>query len=166
MFVQNGHHDGDWTEVVDADVADWRHIMDVNFFGAFTISQRVVPSMIERGGGRVVLVNTGAVYSNPRGLGAYAASKAALASLARTMAVELGHSGVLVNSVTLGPVQGANTTRAIAPPGTSDDERARLVDEKGEDAAAGAHADARRVRRRCCSSRRPSRPPSPGRTSS
>jgi NAD(P)-dependent dehydrogenase (short-subunit alcohol dehydrogenase family) len=131
VFVQNGHHDGDWTEVVDADIADWRHIMDVNFFGAFAISQRVAPSMAKRGGGRIVLVNSGAVYSNPPRLGAYAASKAALASLARTMAVELGHSGILVNSVTLGPVQGDNTTRAIAPPGTSDEERARLVAEKG-----------------------------------
>jgi NAD(P)-dependent dehydrogenase (short-subunit alcohol dehydrogenase family) len=131
VFVQNGHHDGDWTEVADADIADWRHIMDVNFFGAFAISQRAVSSMTQRGGGRIVLVNTGAIYSNPARLGAYAASKAALASLARTMAVELGHSGILVNSVTLGPVQGENTTRAIAPQGTSDAERARLVEEKG-----------------------------------
>jgi len=47
------------------------------------------------------------------------------------MAVELGHSGVLVNSLTLGPVQGDNTLRAIAPPGASDDERARRMEEKG-----------------------------------
>jgi NAD(P)-dependent dehydrogenase (short-subunit alcohol dehydrogenase family) len=131
VFVQNGHHAGDWTEAIQADPEDWRHIMDVNFFGALWIAQRAVPSMIERGGGRVVLVNTGAVFSNPPRLGAYAASKAALGSLARTMAVELGHEGVLVNSLTLGPVQGENTTRAIAPEGTSAEERARLVEEKG-----------------------------------
>ena len=148
VFVQNGHHDGDWTEVADAAIADWRHIMDVNFFGAFAISQRAVPSMTQRGGGRIVLVNTGAIYSNPARLGAYAASKAALASLARTMAVELGHSGILVNSVTLGPVQGENTTRAIAPQGTSGRGTRAARRGEGAGAAARAHAHARRVRRR------------------
>jgi NAD(P)-dependent dehydrogenase (short-subunit alcohol dehydrogenase family) len=106
--------------------------MDVNLFGALEICRRVVPSMIERGGGRIVLVNSGAALSSPPRHGAYSASKAALSSLARTLANELGHSGVLVNSVTLGPVQGENTSRAIAPPGATDEERARLVEEKGK----------------------------------
>jgi NAD(P)-dependent dehydrogenase (short-subunit alcohol dehydrogenase family) len=132
IFVQNGHDTGEFDLVMDADLARWRQVMEVNFFGALRISQRVVPSMIERGGGRIVLVNSGAALSSPPRHGAYAASKAALSSLARTMANELGHSGVLVNSLTLGPVQGENTTRAIAPPGTTDDERERLVDEKGQ----------------------------------
>lgn len=132
IFVQNGHDTGEFDLAMDADLARWHQVMEVNFFGALRISQRVVPSMIERGGGRIVLVNSGAALSSPPRHGAYAASKAALSSLARTMANELGHSGVLVNSLTLGPVQGENTTRAIAPPGTTDDERERLVDEKGQ----------------------------------
>jgi NAD(P)-dependent dehydrogenase (short-subunit alcohol dehydrogenase family) len=131
VFVQNGHFVGDFTDAMTADLASWRHAMDVNLFGALAISQRAVPSMVERGGGRIVLVNSGAALSSPPRHGAYAASKAALSSLARTMANELGYSGVLVNSVTLGPVQGENTSGAIAPPGTSDEERARLVAEKG-----------------------------------
>jgi NAD(P)-dependent dehydrogenase (short-subunit alcohol dehydrogenase family) len=131
VFVQNGHHQGDWKPMMDSTAAMWRETMDVNLFGAFNIVQGVVPSMIQRGGGRVVLVNSGAIFSNPKHLGAYSASKAALASLARTLAVELGHSGILVNSLTLGATQGDNTTGAIAPEGTSDEERARLVAEKG-----------------------------------
>ena len=147
VFVQNGHHDGDWTEVVDADVADWRHIMDVNFFGAFTISQRVVPSMIERGGGRVVLVQHGrGVQQPPR---------------ARRLRGVEGRTGEP------GPHDGRRA-RALGRAGEQRDaragagcehhagdraarherRRARARRREGEDAAAGAHADARRVRRR------------------
>jgi NAD(P)-dependent dehydrogenase (short-subunit alcohol dehydrogenase family) len=131
IFVQNGAHDGDWTDVASARIADWRHVLDVNFFGALAIAQRTVPSMIERGGGRIVLINSGAIYSNPPRLGAYAASKAALASLARTMAVELGPSGILVNSVTLGAVLGDNIARVVVPPGASEEERDRALAEYG-----------------------------------
>ena len=137
VFVQNGTFVGDFTDAMDADIGMWRRAMDVNLFGALAIAKKVVPSMQARGGGRIVLVNSGAALSNPPKLGAYAASKAALASLARTMANELGHSGVLVNSLTLGPVQGENTTRAIAPAGASAEERERLVAEKGKALALG-----------------------------
>jgi len=131
VFVQNGHHTGDWKPALESSCASWREVMEVNLFGAFRIVQGVAPSMAARGGGRIVLVNSGAALSSPPRLGSYSASKAALSSLARTLAIELGHSGILVNSLTLGATQGENTTRAIAPEGTSDAERARLVDEKG-----------------------------------
>src|SRR5262249_46765756 len=129
---EKGREAGGFERAMDADLARWHQVMEVNFFGALRISQRVVPSMIERGGGRIVLVNSGAALSSPPKHGAYAASKAALASLARTMANELGHSGILVNSLTLGPVQGENTSRAIAPTGASEEERERLAAEKGK----------------------------------
>ena len=44
----------------------------------------------------------------PPTLGAYAASKAALASLVRTLAVELGPSGIRANGIQLGPMTGEN----------------------------------------------------------
>src|SRR5438105_1824365 len=34
VFLQNGHHQGDWTPAVAADLASWRAIMDINFWGA------------------------------------------------------------------------------------------------------------------------------------
>ena len=131
VFVQNGHHAGDWTAVKDAAIKDWRHIMDVNFFGAVKLSQRVIPLMAERGGGRIILVNSGAALRNPATMGAYAASKAALASLARNLANEVGPLGILANSLTLGPVAGDNQATFIADDGVDDAERARLMEEKG-----------------------------------
>ena len=108
ILVQNGHYDGDYKIVSESDPDDWRAIMEVNLFGALHLVQMVTPSMRERGDGRIVLINTGASTDPPATLGAYAASKAALASLARTIAVELGPDGIRANGVQLGPVQGDN----------------------------------------------------------
>lgn len=108
VFVQNGHHEGDWRPVIEADLDDWHHIMEVNFFGAVHLATRIVPVMVAGGGGSIVLVNSGAAVRNPPTMGVYSASKAAMASLARTLALEVGPSGVRVNGIFLGPVQGEN----------------------------------------------------------
>ncbi|HPG28889.1 MAG TPA: SDR family NAD(P)-dependent oxidoreductase, partial [Myxococcota bacterium] len=81
VLVQNGHADGDYKVVTDSDPEDWRRIMEVNLFGALHLVQAVVPSMKARGDGRIVLMNSGASTDPPPTLGAYSASKAALASL-------------------------------------------------------------------------------------
>jgi len=126
VLVQNGHHEGDWQRVMDADADSWRHIFEVNLFGALHLVQAAVPSMQERGGGSIVLVNSGAALRNPISMGAYSTSKAALATLARTLALELGPSKVRVNGVFLGPVLGENLERlgtgAAAAAGTTVDE--------------------------------------------
>lgn len=110
VLVQNGHADGDYRPVTESDPEDWRAIMEVNFFGALHLSQLVADSMAARGDGRIILVNTGASTDPPPTLGAYAASKAALASLVRTLAVELGPRGIRANGVQLGPMTGENWT--------------------------------------------------------
>lgn len=110
VLVQNGHYDGDYKIVTDSDPQDWRDIMEVNLFGALHLVQAVAPSMKARGEGRIILVNTGASTDPPPTLGAYAASKAALASLVRTIAVELGPDGIRANGIQLGPMTGDNFT--------------------------------------------------------
>ena len=108
VLVQNGHYDGDYKNVADSDPDDWRAIMEVNLFGALHLVQLVTPIMRSQNDGRIILINTGASTDPPPTLGAYAASKAALASLVRTIAVELGPDGIRANGVQLGPVQGEN----------------------------------------------------------
>lgn len=108
ILVQNGHLDGDYKIVADSDPDDWRNIMEVNLFGALHLMQLVTPSMREHRDGRIVFINSGASIDPPPLLGAYAASKAALASLVRSIAVELGPDGIRANGVQLGPVQGEN----------------------------------------------------------
>jgi NAD(P)-dependent dehydrogenase (short-subunit alcohol dehydrogenase family) len=112
ILVQNGHHEGDWVRAADADPEVWRGIFEINFFGALHLAQRVLPVMREQGRGSIVFVNSGAAVRNPPTMGAYAASKAALASLTRTLALEVGGSGIRVNGVFLGPVTGENLFRS------------------------------------------------------
>jgi NAD(P)-dependent dehydrogenase (short-subunit alcohol dehydrogenase family) len=63
----------------------------------------------------MVFVNSGAALHNPNRMGSYATSKAALASLTRTLAVELGRWRIRVNGVFLGAVEGETLTAAATP---------------------------------------------------
>ena len=114
VLVQNGHHEGDWSSVLDADADSWRAIFEVNLFGALHLVQAAVPQMQERGGGAVVLVNSGAALRTPPSMGAYSTSKAAMANLVRTLALEVGRINVRVNGIFLGPVAGENLSRSGA----------------------------------------------------
>lgn len=109
ILVQNGHDTGDPHLVGDADQARWRATMDTNLFGALSLFQACLPSMRARRDGRVIFVNSGAANNRPpEYLASYAASKAALASLVRSIAMEHGKDGIRCNGVHLGPVDGAN----------------------------------------------------------
>lgn len=106
VLVANAYHDGDFASVMDADLSAWRTTMDVNFFGAVHMTRAVVPHMKARGGGRIVMVNTMSTERIEPGFGAYAASKAALKSITRTLAKELGPDGIRVNGVHPGYIWG------------------------------------------------------------
>ncbi|MBA3585630.1 MAG: SDR family oxidoreductase, partial [Gemmatimonadetes bacterium] len=63
-----------------------------------------LPSMRERGWGRIVMLSSGSVEYGMPGGGAYGAAKAALHGLGRSLARELGPGGILVNVVMPGLV--------------------------------------------------------------
>jgi NAD(P)-dependent dehydrogenase (short-subunit alcohol dehydrogenase family) len=108
ILVQNGHDPGDYKTIEDADPKIWKQVMDCNFFGSVYLTQACIAPMLERSGGSIVLVNSGATFDPRVGLGSYAASKAALASLVRSNALELGPKGIRTNGVHLGLVDGDN----------------------------------------------------------
>jgi NAD(P)-dependent dehydrogenase (short-subunit alcohol dehydrogenase family) len=69
--------------------------------------------MRSRGGGSIVLINSGAAVRSPMRMGAYVVSKSALAGMTRVLAQEVGPFNIRVNGVFLGPVQGENLTRMV-----------------------------------------------------
>lgn len=73
----------------------------VNVKGVFFCVQKIAPLM--RRGGSVILISSGAAEMGRVGRGLYASSKAATRQLARSLAAELVHQGVRVNSISPGP---------------------------------------------------------------
>ena len=91
---------------VDLDPATFERELALNLMTAFHATRAVLPGMIERGYGRVVMVSsvTGPVVMNPESAG-YGASKAAMDGLMRAIAIEVARSGVTVNSVQPGWIE-------------------------------------------------------------
>ncbi len=81
----------------------WDRVVAVNARGALACSQAAHPHLRERGGAIVNVASISSLRGQP-GLAAYAASKGALASLTRTLAVEWAPDGVRVNAVAPGHV--------------------------------------------------------------
>jgi 3-oxoacyl-[acyl-carrier protein] reductase len=77
----------------------WQRPLRANIEGAYTATQAVVPSMRARQWGRIVNISSIAATDGMPGFSWYSASKAALHGLTRTLARELGPSGILVNVV-------------------------------------------------------------------
>ena len=78
---------------------DWSDTFSVNLRATLLLSQIIVPQMIQRKSGKIVNISSlGAFFGTP-GLGVYAASKAAMNQLTRTMAVEWGPYNIQVNAI-------------------------------------------------------------------
>lgn len=84
---------------------DWQLVMDVNLRSAVALCSRVIPGMAAGGAGSVVLMSSIAGLRGNRSIGLYGLSKAALAQLARNLAVEWGPQGVRVNAISPGLIR-------------------------------------------------------------
>ena len=84
--------------------SDWLLLFEVNVLGTVFPSQAVVPHMIKQGGGRIVHISSKAAVVGERGHVAYSASKGAVLSLTRAMAVDLAPHNITLNAVCPGPV--------------------------------------------------------------
>jgi 3-oxoacyl-[acyl-carrier protein] reductase len=84
--------------------ADWSRVIDVNAGGAFRCSRAVVPHLVHRRGGAIVNVSSLAAIAGVSGQAVYAASKAALLGLTRSLAREVGKRNIRVNAVVPGYV--------------------------------------------------------------
>jgi NAD(P)-dependent dehydrogenase (short-subunit alcohol dehydrogenase family) len=91
---------------------DWHRILRVDLTGVFVVSKAVVPGMIERGGGRIVNIASVAGLVPLRLQTAFVAAKAGVVNVTRSMALELGPSGILVNCVAPGSIL-TRGTRAL-----------------------------------------------------
>lgn len=98
-MVQTGVEDGA-RRFVDLDLSAFERDLALNLMTAFHVTQAVLPGMLERRYGRIVMVSsvTGSRTTNPESSG-YAAAKAAMDGLMRTVAIESARADVTCNSV-------------------------------------------------------------------
>jgi NAD(P)-dependent dehydrogenase (short-subunit alcohol dehydrogenase family) len=82
-----------------SDAALFRRMIDVNFMGVVHAVQAVLPSMRERGHGRIIAVASTAGLKGYAYVSAYSAAKHAVVGLVRSLALELATTGVTVNAV-------------------------------------------------------------------
>jgi NAD(P)-dependent dehydrogenase (short-subunit alcohol dehydrogenase family) len=89
----------------DVDDERWQETLDVNLTGAFRLARASIPSLVERGGGSIVLVSSVSALVSGTDGAAYVTSKAAMLGLARSIAVDYGPSGIRANALCPGWVE-------------------------------------------------------------
>jgi NAD(P)-dependent dehydrogenase (short-subunit alcohol dehydrogenase family) len=90
--------------VIDTDPADWTRTLKVNLDGVVWVCQAVVPHMVDRRSGSVVVFTSGMAATGFPGAAAYASSKAALTAFAKTLAAEVIEHRVRVNVIAPGVI--------------------------------------------------------------
>lgn len=78
-------------------ITDWQRTLDVNVTGTFLAARAVLPGMVERGRGAIVVISSTAGLVAEAGIAAYCASKGAVLMLGRQLAVDYARLGVRVN---------------------------------------------------------------------
>lgn len=120
---------------LDSDLDPWREQWAGNVLAAVNVCAPIARGMVERGGGAIVGVTSNAAATPRAGMAAYGATKAALQSYLRTLALETAPFGVRCNTVSPGSTDTAMLRRlhrdgapavALADPLTAD-ETGRVV---------------------------------------
>jgi L-rhamnose 1-dehydrogenase len=97
--------------------SEWDRVFDVNVKGAFFVTQSVAPMMVAAKRGRIIAVSSISAVTGGELQAHYCASKAALSSLIRTLAIILGPHGITCNSVLPGPIETDINRDDLARPG-------------------------------------------------
>lgn len=92
-------------QFVDMDPKEWRATIDVNIYGVLNCCKATLPSMIERGWGRIISISSASgLRGADFGVSIYSAAKAGAMGFTRALAAEVGKSGITVNAIALGMI--------------------------------------------------------------
>lgn len=102
LLVNNAGIGGPSTTVMDTSLGEFRHVLDVNLIGTFLMARACASVMAEGGGG--CIVNIGSIFGQQGTANgaAYCASKGGVALFTHSLALEVAHLGIRVNTIAPG----------------------------------------------------------------
>jgi NAD(P)-dependent dehydrogenase (short-subunit alcohol dehydrogenase family) len=105
IVVNNAATNPHFGTILDADDSYWQKTIEVNVMGNVWLSQAVVKVMRANGGGKIINVASIAGLNPGQFQGIYSATKAAVISVTKTLAMELGSENIQVNAIAPGLIQ-------------------------------------------------------------
>ena len=90
--------------VAEADGVAWREMIETNVFGVLHLTRRILPRMIDRGTGHIIMLGSIAGYESYEGGSVYCASKRALQAITEAIRLETLGTGVRISSIDPGLV--------------------------------------------------------------
>lgn len=110
--------------LVDTQVEEWQHLMDINLKGIFLCSRRALPHMIKQHWGRLVNISSVWGIYGASCESVYAASKGGVIAFSKSLAAEYGSCGITVNAIAPGAIDTGMTRMEL-----SDEALKQLVEE-------------------------------------
>lgn len=99
--------------VAETDDATFQHMFDLNLNATFHLLRAVLPLMRQSGNGRIIAIGSRAAVEPGVNVGAYSASKAAMVSLIRTVALENKDAGITANVILPGTMDTPANRRSM-----------------------------------------------------
>lgn len=108
------HITGDGS-LVDVDLAAWDRTFEVDLRGAMLVCRAAIPRMIQSGGGSIVQTSSNQALAGDMSQTAYAAAKAGINQLTRSIATAYGRQGIRCNTVSPGMIRTPASEAACTP---------------------------------------------------
>lgn len=99
--------------IAETDDASYQRMLDLNLNATFYLLRAAIPLIRKSGGGRIIAIGSRAAEEPGAGVGAYSASKAAMVSLIRTVAIENRDAGVTANVILPGTIDTLANRKAM-----------------------------------------------------
>jgi 3-oxoacyl-[acyl-carrier protein] reductase len=91
--------------LADMPLKQWQETLDVDLTSVFLLNRAVVAGMLDQGGGRIINVASQLGLKGGESVAHYAAAKAGVIAMTKSLALEVSSRGVLVNAIAPGPIE-------------------------------------------------------------
>jgi NAD(P)-dependent dehydrogenase (short-subunit alcohol dehydrogenase family) len=95
----------DFVSLVESNPEQWHKVVEVNLLGTFHLLKTVIPYFQKENYGRILLFGSNVSRIGLKKGSAYASTKAAIANICRSVALELADENILINTISPGPIQ-------------------------------------------------------------